>query len=848
MPPRPPPWKETRSQESSSADYLSSLRSNRPARPTGSRPPPFKSSTYSSPTKEDVSLRAGSALSIRSSKQNLTTLSQIDEPLSSLDSRPSHQRSNSAMPSMSSLNSMSANGRPLVQDPTTNPTHSVRGRKVSPTAVVQASPCPGTVPYRESGTRWIERQEAMSLRDALEAMNQKKIEKRIHQAAQEEAAELVWKHRNPSAAEEQKIAPYRNPELSSRKRFSAHLEKGAHARSQSLAYTELSRDTPKTDSSRSASDSSSHSRGGERELEEPRLEAGSNTMVMTLNAALAEPQTAANAVTSEVQPVIMQAGSRENRRRSSGHRNVSSGSAKGVFRNSEDQIYEEPEEATILAEVPYTELEHSRRPLQSRQRNSLPRGSRPLPDRSSTTPVSKMLDRFEIHRNPLSRSRNGGYTTNTPAPPPAIEVLPEIETPPSKSGIEIRGEDIRAATSMKLKDRSPKLPTPTAVSDRPGRAIVSFDPAWQLTADSPRNSREVTRAPVRPSPSISTMAVSSPAIPTINFPDETSPNVPTINLPGEDQPSIPSINVSNESDIPEISVSGPAPIPTIETPDQQRIRPLPRPAQTSPPKISTTKISSRLPWLNSVPRAGVPTATCANCALPISGRIVTASGSTPTSASPLKAMFHPQCFTCHHCSTALECVAFYPEPENKRRERLEVSGLPVDSPSDLRFFCHLDFHEFFSPRCRSCKTPIEGQVVLAAGAEYHVGHFFCAECGDPFAADTPFVERDGYAYCVGCHTRRTSARCRACRLQILDETTIEALGGKWHEKCFVCLECHGGFDGDGEAEGGGGGGGRFFVREVLVEPTDKEKRRGLLKPKTEERAVCERCEQRRLKA
>jgi len=47
-----------------------------------------------------------------------------------------------------------------------------------------------------------------------------------------------------------------------------------------------------------------------------------------------------------------------------------------------------------------------------------------------------------------------------------------------------------------------------------------------------------------------------------------------------------------------------------------------------------------------------------------------------------------------------------------------------------RFYCHLDYHEKFSPRCKSCKTPIEGEVIVALGAEWHVGHFFCAECGD----------------------------------------------------------------------------------------------------------------------
>jgi hypothetical protein len=186
-------------------------------------------------------------------------------------------------------------------------------------------------------------------------------------------------------------------------------------------------------------------------------------------------------------------------------------------------------------------------------------------------------------------------------------------------------------------------------------------------------------------------------------------------------------------------------------------------------------------------------------------------------------------------------VSFYPEPESNRTTRLEGLGIDPQSAEaandPLRFYCHLDFHEFFSPRCRSCKTPIEGEVIVAAGAEWHVGHFFCAECGDPFDSHTPFVERDNYAYCVACHTKRTSARCRECKQQILDELTVEALGGKYHEHCFCCYECGGGFGDEG----------RFFVRDVEVAPTDKELRKGITR-KLEEKAVCGPCEERRLKA
>lgn len=479
--------------------------------------------------------------------------------------------------------------------------------------------------------------------------------------------------------------------------------------------------------------------------------------------------------------------------------------------------------------------------MKKRSRNSLPRGSRPLPEKPivNFTDTTPKVNRVDIYKNPPTQSRNAAYTANAPSPALREDVIQEVDTPKSNSNLEIRGDDIRAATSMKKADRSPKLPTPVAVSDQPGRPIVSFDRTWKALVDSPSDSHDSARPVIKltESPRASTdMKRPLPRpVTVVNELVNSAPIVPTLNLP-EEAAGIPTINIEDDA-APSIAVSPPSEPFDTQPLSKPAPRPLPKHASTTPAKLPSNR-GSRLPWLNGGTSA-LPTVTCMSCALPISGRIVTASGSSDSS-SKLRARFHPECFACHQCSTPLECVAFYPEPDQNRAVRLEADGVSPDSTEadmDIRFYCHLDFHEFFSPRCRTCKTPIEGQVIVAAGGEYHVGHFFCAECGDPFDSETPFVESNNYAYCVRCHTRRTSARCRACKEQILDELTVEALGGKWHERCFVCIECGGGFGDEG----------RFFVRDVSVEPTEKERRRGISR-KMEEMAVCQCCEERRLKA
>jgi hypothetical protein len=696
------------------ANYLTDLRTHRPSRPLGSRPLPVKSATFSgSPVTEPPPHPPPPESTNTSGRSSLEATGRSSSALS-------HRRANPAIPSMGP--SRTDAGRPLVKEPHAG----IESRDFSPTNAETHIASPN-FPYRETEARRGDKNEARALRLALEELDLQE-EQRLHSAAQDEAAELVWqhkKHKNP----QESGTPYKNPDFKGPKSRLAQLEQGFHTRSRSLGrYGGLNRRIDQDDirGHRSVSDSSSGSNTGNDGTDESGR--ASTRKKYTVTFAVPSPSSG--------------------QRRSNGHRsrNVSGDSGKGLFRNPDDQIYEEPEDLDTSLTSNTKKSSSFPTPLNVKPRNSLPRGARELPDRAATTPVpeSKKLSRFDIHRNPPSQSRNPLYTSNNLSSTPPESTSREEAT---KDGIEIRGDDIRAATSMRLKDRSPKLPQPTIVSDRPGRPIVSFDRSWKpRETESRKEEGSNQNSPLRglPNHPMPPSSVSAPIVPTNNAPGDSyshpssrgfkgaaihekgpismnsAPLIPTLNLPDDVVSSTPSVSVTVN---PSISVSDDSGPPAIQASPEtsnspSRGRPLPTP----------TKVSSSIAARTQKPRPHVspslhsyrkgPTATCTACFLPISGRIVTACSHR----------FHPECFSCHHCSEPLECVAFYPEPENKRAERIERGG--EDADDGWRFFCHLDFHEFFSPRCRSCKTPIEGEVVVAAGGEWHVGHFFCAECGD----------------------------------------------------------------------------------------------------------------------
>ncbi|KAL8666597.1 MAG: hypothetical protein Q9202_001395 [Teloschistes flavicans] len=746
-------------------EYLNDLRLNRPTRPSGARPAPHTwqdpnrypletASRISSTLPPDPLLPARQTSPSRISEQEQCSSPRSDPQEASLASAPSNHNP---------IHDTVAPSQPRCQPSGQAPPASATSRVISSHTRTSSGL------YRERAQRLAEKEEARMLREALEAVDLQE-EARLRSAAQDEASELVWQHQNPSMSQKIADAPYSYEQQSG----------GAnHVRSQSdqplgtninptrdvtWPRRSANQDFDRVESERVASTSSSVN-GHDRALscpprsEEARRHSAAQMVPEKAEELLDEcrnqhtkghhswdsPHKKAYMNLTFTLPPLKPSG----QRRSSGTkaRNPSG----SLFRNPDDKIYEEPEELKHETNSRKAVDNIESTPLRSTTRNpfaNMHTASQPSL-RSMTDPMESKSrpSQTDIHRSVQSQSRNPTYMQNKPP----ISFKERIGDGPgstkfgTKHGIELRSDEMRAATSMRLRDRSPKLHSPTVVSNAKGRPIVSFDKDWTLSKGDLKRQEPFPQRPtdndyrpqlsatVRSKPLLEHLTTSAPIVPTINTPEP-----PTIQV--DEAPTIPSINISAA---PCISTSTADTTDTLSSKPAKPLRPLPKPAMKSIPRpsdrllphhSSTAPVRSSFPhWSPSQRRA---TAQCAACALPISGRI---------------------------CTEQLECVAFYPEPDNFRDERVarirdRSQGTEIaneagktweeDGDEGLRFYCHLDFHEKFSPRCRSCKTPIEGEVVVACGGEWHVGHFFCAQCGDPFDQKTPFVEKDGYAWCT----------------------------------------------------------------------------------------------------
>ncbi|KAJ4130641.1 hypothetical protein NW768_006177 [Fusarium equiseti] len=739
------------------ATYLAGLRSNRVARPGGARPQP----AGARPVPSRSSLH-------RHSTGRFTPdfATPPESAPHTLDRKESMSPSIAGASVASRLSTISRKTPDYYSASPVNP--------LSPSDVVPSAT------YMERGQRWMEKEEASSLRDAMEEMDIRKGSKspvqetpdddtRLYNAALDEAAELVWQHQHGTPPP-RPDGPYR---------YKPHLRKNsyAHARTASIGPCE-------GNFSEGEGEVEGNVRDSRSDLEQRQP---------------IERSTSKNKTYGSI-------GRRTpDQRRHSLKRNIS-GEVGRPF--SEDQIWEEPE-ATNSTDVGISGRTSPEK-LGNRTQTST---NRVRFEASQEAAKPKPMERVEIYRNPPTRSRNPLYTSNRSSEG-SVPVDDKVER---KNGMEVRSQDIRAATSMRLKDRSPNLPEPTAVSDSPGRPIVSFDANWHPPDESTDTTpdRSLPAAPSRSSSSFN-QPEKPMAVPSIVVAEESTSmpraskgaQVPSICVDETDKGprgSVPSINV------PSIAIDEPSGndggIPAIVTPGDEpttRSRPLPDPRTAKGgPRTAQKPRGHWSPAPGSTRRA---VTICHECGFPIDGRFVALAGGNER--------FHPQCFSCYTCGTNLQAMEISHEPDHLRQERLDrirrrAAGevldeepgktMAEDGDERLRFFCHLDWHELFAPRCKHCQTPILGEHIVALGAHWHYGHFFCAECGDPFEHGMTHIEKDGYAWCINCQTKRTERRapkCRKCRTAVIGQY-IQALGGEWHEHCFRCAECQGSFD-DGQ--------------------------------------------------
>ncbi|KAF5298160.1 hypothetical protein FQA39_LY02584 [Lamprigera yunnana] len=182
---------------------------------------------------------------------------------------------------------------------------------------------------------------------------------------------------------------------------------------------------------------------------------------------------------------------------------------------------------------------------------------------------------------------------------------------------------------------------------------------------------------------------------------------------------------------------------------------------TSSPIPSKQNLDSMLGNLQAdMSRQGVNTSQkgcCSGCEKPIVGQVITALGKT----------WHPEHFTCAHCSQELGTRNFF-----------EREGKP---------YCEPDYHNLFSPRCAYCNGPILDKCVTALEKTWHMEHFFCAQCGKQFGEEG-FHEREGKPYCRDDYFDMFAPKCGSCNRAIM-ENYISALNSQWHPDCFVCRDC-----------------------------------------------------------
>ncbi|CAF3448414.1 unnamed protein product [Rotaria socialis] len=154
---------------------------------------------------------------------------------------------------------------------------------------------------------------------------------------------------------------------------------------------------------------------------------------------------------------------------------------------------------------------------------------------------------------------------------------------------------------------------------------------------------------------------------------------------------------------------------------------------------------------------------CAECNQVIIGRIIRA----------LKKCFHPDCFRCQLCHIPLLEIGFSRNNGRALCRECHTKEKEKDSNASQRI-------------CSTCHQMMDSKYIKYKSEYYHPFHFQCSSCRVELNENAREV--CGLLYCLSCHNKLDLPVCAACR-RLIDARVISALGKQWHVEHFCCTRC-----------------------------------------------------------
>ncbi|CAF0829431.1 unnamed protein product [Adineta ricciae] len=154
---------------------------------------------------------------------------------------------------------------------------------------------------------------------------------------------------------------------------------------------------------------------------------------------------------------------------------------------------------------------------------------------------------------------------------------------------------------------------------------------------------------------------------------------------------------------------------------------------------------------------------CAECKQAIVGRVIRA----------IQKCFHPDCFRCQSCQIPLIEMGF----SKYNGKALCRECHTKEKTKDLSISQHI---------CSKCHQFIDNNCLKYKDEFYHSYHFQCTTC--QIQLDENGREVRGLLYCLPCHNKLDVPVCAACR-RLIDDRVISALGKQWHVEHFCCARC-----------------------------------------------------------